>query len=130
MITITIEESDGGGRVLGRHTASGTIDPSDAKGVAELLARCVGGLMYHHEVPAETPLLLAAARTHGASRCAQALAHAVELAEGRYSFDFAVKPVVDVDQLLGYRAGKRERSNASRMLKIMGASVRGREDDE
>ena len=61
MITITIEETDKDGRVLGRHVASAPIDKTDAKGVGTLLARSVGGLMYHGQTRAEVPLLLAAA---------------------------------------------------------------------
>ncbi len=130
MITITIEETDKDGRVLGRHVASASIDKNDAKGVGALLARSVGGLMYHGQTRAEVPLLLAAAGTHRSSRCTQAIAHALGLAGSEHSFEYAVKPVVDLDRLLDYRASKRDRENAAHMLKIMGAGVKTKGDDE
>lgn len=130
MITITIEETDKDGRVLARHVASGLIDKGDAKGVAGLLARSVGALMYHGETPAEVPLLLAAAGTHRSSRCTQVLAHALGLAGSAHSFDYAIKPTVDLDRLLDYRASKRDRESAAQTLKILGANIRRREDDE
>jgi len=130
MITITIEETDKDGQLLGRHVASGPIDKSDTKGVAGLLARSVGGLMYHGEPRAEVPLLLAAASTHHASSCTRAIALAIGLAGTPYSFDLAVKPTVDLDRLVDYRASKRDREAASQSLKIMGANVRRREDND
>lgn len=130
MITITIEEMDKDGRVLGRHVASAPIDKNDAKGVGSLLARSVGGLMYHGQTRAEVPLLIAAAGTHHSSRCTQAIAHAIGLAKYDYSFDYAVKPVVDLDRLLDYRASKGARESAAQMLRIMGAGIKGRESDE
>ena len=59
MITITIEETDKDGQLLGRHVASAPIDKNDTKGIGSLLARSVGGLMYHTEARAEIPLLIA-----------------------------------------------------------------------
>lgn len=130
MITITIEETDKEGRVLDRHVASAPIDKSDAKGVGALLARSVGGLMYHGQTRAEVPLLLAAAGTHRSSRCTQAIAHALGLAGSEHSFEYAVKPVVDLERLLDHRASKKDRENAMHMLKLMGASVKVKEGDE
>ena len=130
MITITIEETDKDGRVLGRHVASGPIDKSDAKGVAGLLARSVGGLMYHGGPRAEVPLLLAAAGTHHASSCTRAIGHAVGIAGSELSFDLAVKATVDVDRLLDFRASKRDRETAAQMLRAIGANIRRREDND
>lgn len=130
MITITIEETDKHGRVLSRHSATAAADRSDAKELARAIALAVGGLMYDGEVQAEAPLLLAAAGTHRSSSCVQALGHAVSLAAGRYSFDLAVKPLIDVDRLLDYRASKRDREEARRTLRILGAQVRRPEDDD
>ncbi len=130
MITITIEETDQNGRVLGRHTASAPIEKSDAKGIAGLLARSVGGLMYHGETRAEVPLLLAAAGTHRASSCTRALGHAVGLAGSELSFDLAVKATVDVDRLLDFRTSKRDRETAAQMLRAIGANIRRREDND
>ena len=76
MITITIEETDKDGQLLGRHVASAPIDKNDTKGIGSLLARSVGGLMYHTEARAEIPLLIAAAGTHRASSCTRAIGHA------------------------------------------------------
>ena len=130
MITITIEETDKDGQLLGRHVASAPIDKNDTKGIGSLLARSVGGLMYHTEARAEIPLLIAAAGTHRASSCTQAIGHAAGLATGTYGFDLAIKPVIEIDRLLDYRASKRDRETAAQTLKIMGATIRRREDNE
>lgn len=130
MITITIEETDKDGQLLGRHVASAPIDKNDTKGIGSLLARSVGGLMYHTEARAEIPLLIAAAGTHRASSCTRAIGHAAGLATGTYGFDLAIKPVIEVDRLLDYRASKRDRETAAQTLKIMGATIRRREDNE
>ena len=130
MITITIEETDKDGQLLGRHVASAPIDKNDTKGIGSLLARSVGGLMYHTEARAEIPLLIAAAGTHRASTCTRAIGHAAGLATGTYGFDLAIKPVIEIDRLLDYRASKRDRETAAQTLKIMGATIRRREDNE
>ncbi len=130
MITITIEETDKDGQLLGRHVASAPIDKNDTKGMGSLLARSVGGLMYHTEARAEVPLLIAAAGTHRASSCTRAIGHAAGLATGTYGFDLAIKPVIEIDRLLDYRASKRDRETAAQTLKIMGATIRRREDNE
>jgi hypothetical protein len=130
MITITIEETDKDGQLLGRHVASAPIDNNDTKGIGSLLARSVGGLMYHTEARAEIPLLIAAAGTHRASSCTRAIGHAAGLATGTYGFDLAIKPVIEIDRLLDYRASKRDREAAAQTLKIMGATIRRREDNE
>ncbi|HEX8877524.1 MAG: hypothetical protein ACK5XO_07970 [Phycisphaerales bacterium] len=130
MITITIEETDKDGQLLGRHVASAPIDKNDTKGIGSLLARSVGGLMYHTEARAEIPLLIAAAGTHRASSCTRAIGHAAGLATGTYGFDLAIKPVIEIDRLLDYRASKRDRETAAQTLKIMGATIRRREDNE
>jgi len=130
MITITIEETDKDGQLLGRHVASAPIDKNDTKGMGSLLARSVGGLMYHTEARAEIPLLIAAAGTHRASSCTRAIGHAAGLATGTYGFDLAIKPVIEIDRLLDYRASKRDRETAAQTLKIMGATIRRREDNE
>ena len=130
MITITIEETDKDGQLLGRHVASAPIDKNDTKGIGSLLARSVGGLMYHTEARAEVPLLIAAAGTHRASSCTRAIGHAAGLATGTYGFDLAIKPVIEIDRLLDYRASKRDRETAAQTLKIMGATIRRREDNE
>ncbi len=130
MITITIEETDKDGQLLGRHVASAPIDKNDTKGIGSLLARSVGGLMYHNEARAEIPLLIAAAGTHRASSCTRAIGHAAGLATGTYGFDLAIKPVIEIDRLLDYRASKRDRETAAQTLKIMGATIRRREDNE
>jgi hypothetical protein len=130
MITITIDETDKDGRLLGRYMASAPIDRSDAKGVGTLRARSVGGLMYQGPTRAEVPLLLAAAGTHHSSRCTQAIAHAVGLAGNEHSFEYAVKPVVDLDRLLDYRTSKKDREHAAHMLKIMGAAVKTKAEGE
>ena len=159
MITITIEETDKDGQLLGRHVASAPIDKNDTKGIGSLLARSVGGLMYHTEARAEIPLLIAAAGTHRASSCTRAIGHAAGLATGTYGFDLAIKPVtviaavggaiaiggailgaafiiplrkqmIEIDRLLDYRASKRDREAAAQTLKIMGATIRRREDNE
>ena len=130
MITITIEETDKDGQFLGRHVASAPIDKNDTKGIGSLLARSVGGLMYHTEARAEIPLLIAAAGTHRASSCTRAIGHAAGLATGTYGFDLAIKPVIEIDRLLDYRASKRDRETAAQTLKIMGATIRRREDNE
>lgn len=130
MITITIEETDKDGQLLGRHVASAPIDKNDTKGIGLLLARSVGGLMYHTEARAEIPLLIAAAGTHRASSCTRAIGHAAGLATGTYGFDLAIKPVIEIDRLLDYRASKRDRETAAQTLKIMGATIRRREDNE
>jgi len=130
MITITIEETDKDGQLLGRHVASAPIDKNDTKGIGSLLARSVGGLMYHTEARAEIPLLIAAAGTHRASSCTRAIGHAAGLATGTYGFDLAIKPVIESDRLLDYRASKRDRETAAQTLKIMGATIRRREDNE
>ena len=130
MITITIEETDKDGQLLGRHVASAPIDKNDTKGIGSLLARSVGGLMYHTEARAEIPLLIAAAGTHRASSCTRAIGHAAGLATGSYGFDLAIKPVIEIDRLLDYRASKRDRETAAQTLKIMGATIRRREDNE
>ena len=130
MITITIEETDKDGRVLGRHVASAPIDKTDAKGVGSLLARSVGGLVYPGHTPAQGPLLVAAAGTALPKRRPQADAHALGLAGSELSFEYAVKPVVDLDRLLDYRASKKDREHAAQMLKIMGAGVKTKGDDE
>ena len=130
MITITIEETDKDGQLLGRHVASAPIDKNDTKGIGSLLARSVGGLMYHTEARAEIPLLIAAAGTHRASACTRAIGHAAGLAIGTYGFDLAIKPVIEIDRLLDYRASKRDRETAAQTLKIMGATIRRREDNE
>ena len=44
--------------------------------------------------------------------------------------EYAVKPVVDLDRLLDYRASKKDREHAAQMLKIMGAGVKTKGDDE
>ena len=130
MITITIEETDKDGQLLGRHVASAPIDKNDTKGIGSLLARSVGGLMYHTEARAEIPLLIAAAGTHRASSCTRAIGHAAGLGTGTYGFDLAIKPVIEIDRLLDYRASKRDRETAAQTLKIMGATIRRREDNE
>ena len=130
MITITIEETDKDGQLLGRHVASAPIDKNDTKGIGSLLARSVGGLMYHTEARAEIPLLIAAAGTHRASSCTRVIGHAAGLATGTYGFDLAIKPVIEIDRLLDYRASKRDRETAAQTLKIMGATIRRREDNE
>ena len=130
MITITIEEADKDGQLLGRHVASAPIDKNDTKGIGSLLARSVGGLMYHTEARAEIPLLIAAAGTHRASSCTRAIGHAAGLATGTYGFDLAIKPVIEIDRLLDYRASKRDRESAAQTLKIMGATIRRREDND
>lgn len=130
MITITIEETDKDGQLLGRHVASAPIDKNDTKGMGSLLARSVGGLMYHTEARAEIPLLIAAAGTHRASSCTRAIGHAAGLATGTYGFDLAIKPVIEIDRLLDYRASKRDRETAAQTLKIMGATIRRREDND
>jgi len=130
MITITIEETDKDGQLLGRHVASAPIDKNDTRGIGTLLARSVGGLMYHTEARAEIPLLIAAAGTHRASSCTRAIGHAAGLATGTYGFDLAIKPVIEIDRLLDYRASKRDRETAAQTLKIMGATIRRREDNE
>jgi hypothetical protein len=130
MITITIEETDKDGQLLGFHVASAPIDKNDTKGIGSLLARSVGGLMYHTEARAEIPLLIAAAGTHRASSCTRAIGHAAGLATGTYGFDLAIKPVIEIDRLLDYRASKRDRETAAQTLKIMGATIRRREDNE
>jgi hypothetical protein len=130
MITITIEETDKDGQLLGRHIASAPIDKNDTKGIGSLLARSIGGLMYHTEARAEIPLLIAAAGTHRASSCTRAIGHAAGLATGTYGFDLAIKPVIEIDRLLDYRASKRDRETAAQTLKIMGATIRRREDNE
>ena len=130
MITITIEETDKDGQLLGRHVASAPIDKNDTKGIGSLLARSVGSLMYHTEARAEIPLLIAAAGTHRASSCTRAIGHAAGLATGTYGFDLAIKPVIEIDRLLDYRASKRDRETAAQTLKIMGATIRRREDNE
>ena len=130
MITITIEETDKDGQLLGRHVASAPIDKNDTKGIGLLLSRSVGGLMYHTEARAEIPLLIAAAGTHRASSCTRAIGHAAGLATGTYGFDLAIKPVIEIDRLLDYRASKRDRETAAQTLKIMGATIRRREDNE
>jgi len=130
MITITIEETDKDGQLLGRHVASAPIDKNDAKGIGLLLARSVGGLMYHTEARAEIPLLIAAAGTHRASSCTRAIGHAAGLATGTYGFDLAIKPVIEIDRLLDDRASKRDRETAAQTLKIMGATIRRREDND
>jgi len=130
MITITIEETDKDGQLLGRHVASAPIDKNDTKGIGSLLARSVGGLMYHTEARAEVPLLIAAAGTHRASSCTRAIGHAAGLATGTYGFDLAIKPVIEIDRLLDYRASKRDRETAAQTLKIMGATIRRREDND
>ena len=68
MITITIEETDKDGQLLGRHVASAPIDKNDTKGIGSLLAGASGGMMYHTEARAEIPLLIAAAGTTGRVR--------------------------------------------------------------
>jgi len=130
MITITIEETDKDGQLLGRHVASAPIDKNDTKGIGSLLARSVGGLMYHTEARAEIPLLIAAAGTHRASSCTRAIGHAAGLATGTYGFDLAIKPGIEIDRLRDYRASKRDRETAAQTLKIMGATIRRREDNE
>jgi hypothetical protein len=130
MITITIEETDKDGQLLGRHVASAPIDKNDTKGIGSLLARSVGGLMYHTEARAEIPLLIAAAGTHRASSCTRAIGHAAGLATGTYGFDLAIKPVIEIDRLLDYRASKRDRETAAQTLTIMGATIRRREDND
>jgi hypothetical protein len=130
MITITIEETDKDGQLLERHVVSAPIDKNDTKGIGSLLARSVGGLMYHTEARAEIPLLIAAAGTHRASSCTRAIGHAAGLATGTYGFDLAIKPVIEIDRLLDYRASKRDRETAAQTLKIMGATIRRREDNE
>lgn len=130
MITITIEETDKDGRLLTRNVASAPIDSRDAKGVAALIAKSVGGLMYQGEVKAEVPLLLAAAGTHHASSCTRAMGHAIGLAGSHLSFDLAVKATVDVDRLLDFRTSKRDRETAAQMLRAIGANVRRREDND
>jgi hypothetical protein len=130
MITITIEETDKDGQLLGRHVVSAPIDKNDTKGIGSLLARSVGGLMYHTEARDEIPLLIAAAGTHRASSCTRAIGHAAGLATGTYGFDLAIKPVIEIDRLLDYRASKRDRETAAQTLKIMGATIRRREDNE
>ena len=130
MITITIEETDKDGQLLGRHVASAPIDKNDTKGIGSLLARSVGGLMYHTEARAEIPLLIAASGTHRASSCTRAIGHAAGLATGTYGFDLAIKPVIEIDRLLDYRASKRDRETAAQTLKIMGATIRRREDND
>ncbi len=130
MITITIEETDKDGQLLGRHVAAAPIDKNDTKGIGSLLARSVGGLMCHTEARAEIPLLIAAAGTHRASSCTRAIGHAAGLATGTYGFDLAIKPVIEIDRLLDYRASKRDRETAAQTLKIMGATIRRREDNE
>jgi len=130
MITITIEETDKDGQLLGRHVASAPIDKNDTKGIGSLLARSLGGLMYHTEARAEVPLLIAAAGTHRASSCTRAIGHAAGLATGTYGFDLAIKPVIEIDRLLDYRASKRDRETAAQTLKIMGATIRRREDND
>ena len=130
MLTITIEETDKDGQLLGRHVASAPIDKNDTKGIGSLLARSVGGLMYHTEARAEIPLLIAAAGTHRASSCTRVIGHAAGLATGTYGFDLAIKPVIEIDRLLDYRASKRDRETAAQTLKIMGATIRRREDNE
>lgn len=130
MITITIEETDKDGQLIGRHVASAPIDKNDTQGIGSLLARSVGGLMYHTEARAEIPLLIAAAGTHRASSCTRAIGHAAGLATGTYGFDLAIKPVIEIDRLLDYRASKRDRETAAQTLKIMGATIRRREDNE
>ncbi len=52
------------------------------------------------------------------------------LATGTYGFDLAIKPVIEIDRLLDYRASKRDRETAAQTLKIMGATIRRREDNE
>jgi len=130
MITVTIEETDKDGRLMAHHSASTAAEKSDAKGVGAAIAKAVGGLMYHGEVRAEVPLILAAAGTHRSSSCMQALGHAVALAGNQHSFDLAVKPTIELDRLLDYRASKRDREEASRMLRLHGANVRRREDND
>lgn len=130
MITITIEETDKDGQLLGRHVVSAPIDKNDTKGIGSLLARSVGGLMYHTGARAEIPLLIAAAGTYRASSCTRAIGHAAGLATGTYGFDLAIKPVIEIDRLLDYRASKRDRETAAQTLKIMGATIRRREDNE
>ncbi len=130
MITITIEETDKDGQLLGRHVASAPIDKNDTKGIGSLLARSVGGLMYHTEARSEIPLLIAAAGTHRASSCTRAIGHAAGLATGTFGFDLAIRPVIEIDRLLDYRASKRDRETAAQTLKIMGATIRRREDNE
>jgi hypothetical protein len=130
MITITIEETDKDGQLLERHVVSAPIDKNDTKGIGSLLARSVGGLMYHTEARAEIPLLIAAAGTHRASSCTRAIGHAAGLATGTYGFDLAIKPVIEIDRLMDYRASKRDRETAAQTLKIMGATIRRREDND
>lgn len=130
MITITIEETDKNGRIVARHSASTAADRSDAKGVGAAIATAVGGLMYHGEVKAEAPLLLAAAGTHHASSCARAMGYAIGLAGSQLSFDLAVKATVDIERLLDHRASKSDRETAAQMLRAMGANVRRREDND
>jgi hypothetical protein len=130
MVTITIEETDKDRQLLGRHVASAPIDKNDAKGMAALLARSFGALMYNTEVRAEIPLLIAAAWTHRASSCTRAIGYAAGLATGEYSYELAIKPVIEIDCLLDHRASKRDRETAAQMLKVMGASIRRREDND
>lgn len=130
MITITIEETDKQGRVLSRHSATAPAGPRDIRECGRAIAHAVGGLMYDGEVAAEVPLIIAAAATHDSSSCMRALAQAVMLAGGRYSFDLAVRPVIDVDRLLDYRTSKRDREEARRTLRVLGARIRCREDDD
>ena len=47
-----------------------------------------------------------------------------------YGFDLAIKPVIEIDRLLDYRASKRDRETAAQTLKIMGATIRRREDND
>ena len=51
-------------------------------------------------------------------------------ATGTYGFDLAIKPVIEIDRLLDYRASKRDRETAAQTLKILGATIRRREDNE
>ncbi|TVQ34163.1 MAG: hypothetical protein EA376_00665 [Phycisphaeraceae bacterium] len=125
MITIIIQETDKFGRVLARHEASAPIGRGDASGLADLLARGVGSLLCGDDVSAETPLIIAAGRTYGASRCTRALAHAAGMAGSVMAYGLAVTPVVDLDRLLGYSASRQQRQSAARMLDLWGAEVRG-----
>ena len=88
------------------------------------------GIAYDMVRRAEIPLLIAAAGTHRASSCTRAIGHAAGLATGTYGFDLAIKPVIEIDRLLDYRASKRDRETAAQTLKIMGATIRRREDNE
>ena len=70
------------------------------------------------------------ANSSAGSSCTRAIGHAAGLATGTYGFDLAIKPVIEIDRLLDYRASKRDRETAAQTLKIMGATIRRREDNE